>query len=106
MERMNANKTKPAIQWIVIYPVDSVLELLNNPGQTDWALGNAKLQCATGFSGLINCFSTYPISTVNPIRAPTCNWVGGAKLKIIYLSNPWDTSGIVWSFSVGVNRGH
>ena len=36
------------MHWIVTYPVNSVLKLSNNPGQTDWVLCNAK--CATGFS--------------------------------------------------------
>ena len=28
---MSANKTNRAIHWIVIYPVDSVIHLSNNP---------------------------------------------------------------------------
>ena len=30
---INVNKTNHAIRWIVIYPVDSVIQPLNNPGQ-------------------------------------------------------------------------
>ena len=35
---------------------------------------------------------------------PSGNWVTGAKLKIIKLSDPCDNSGTLWCFSVGVNR--
>ena len=37
---INVNKTNHAIRWIVIYPVDSVIQPLNNPGlqwNTRWA---------------------------------------------------------------------
>jgi len=30
---INVNKTNHAICWIVIYPVDSIIQPLNNPGQ-------------------------------------------------------------------------
>ena len=32
-QRISVNKTKHAIRWIVIYPVDSVIQPLNNRGQ-------------------------------------------------------------------------
>ena len=32
IQRISFNKTNHAIRWIVIYPVDSVIHLLNNPG--------------------------------------------------------------------------
>ena len=32
---MSVNKTKHAIQWIVIHPVDSDIHPLNNPGLDD-----------------------------------------------------------------------
>ena len=32
---ISVNKTNHAIRWIVIYPVDSVIHLLNNPAQTN-----------------------------------------------------------------------
>ena len=32
IQRINVNKTNHAIRWIVIYPVDSVIQLLNNRG--------------------------------------------------------------------------
>ena len=33
IQRINVNKTNHAIRWIVIYPVDSVIQPLNNWGQ-------------------------------------------------------------------------
>ena len=33
IQRISVNKTNHAIRWIVIYPVDSVIQPLNNRGQ-------------------------------------------------------------------------
>ena len=33
MQRISVNKTNHSIHWIVIYPVDSVIQPLNNRGQ-------------------------------------------------------------------------
>ena len=40
MQRINVNKTNHAIHWIVIYPVDNVIQPLNNPGLIGCSLIN------------------------------------------------------------------
>ena len=33
IQRISVNKTNHAVRWIVIYPVDSIIQPLNNRGQ-------------------------------------------------------------------------
>ena len=44
IQRISVNKTNHAIRWIVIYPVDSVVQPLNNRGQVcKWVPANLML---------------------------------------------------------------
>ena len=51
---INVNKTNHAIRWLVIYPVDSVIQLLNNPGQDIEAIYRLSIKACAAPMGRVS----------------------------------------------------
>ena len=71
IQRISVNKTNHAIRWIVIYPVDSVIQPLNNRGQKYMTLWWSLPLIHVGHTGLARLPSMFIKTDITYTKPPT-----------------------------------